>query len=348
MKEEKPILKKQSRMDVLLNKLKIDNTLTKPIFYKFPTVKQNIFPKADYNYQSDLLELPQTKLGFRYLLVMVDLWSNNFDIEPMKNKQADTCLEAMKKIFKRDILSLPKASMRTDSGGEFKGSFDKFLYDHNVFHPFSLPDRHKMMANVERLNKDLGKIFMSYLTDKSHQLGHDYNEWTDIVDEVRKELNEIRNHPEDKDPRYALPPSTNFQDPKYKIGDLVYRRLEKPVDRFGNKYHNSKFRQGDNRFETNEPRKIVDILPYGKSWRYLLKDLYNVSYDEAELMPAKESEEKYIILKIIGKKIVKGNIYYLVWWKKYKKSESTWEPKKNLLEDGAQEYIKDYEDDHQA
>jgi hypothetical protein len=34
----------------------------------------------------------------------------------------------------------------------------------------------------------------------------------------------------------------------------------------------------------------------------------------------------------------------LVWWKKYKKDESTWEPEKTLLKDGAIEYIKEYED----
>ena len=157
----------------------------------------------------------------------------------------------------------------------------------------------------------------------------------------------MRNHPADKDPHKHIPPDSNFQDPKYQIGDLVYRRLEKPRDRFGNKYHNSHFRQGDARFEINEPRKIVKILPYGKSYRYLINGFMNVSYDEAELMLAKESEEKFIILKIIGKKIVKGKIYYLVWWKHYKKSDATWEPKKNLIEDGAEEYINAYEEDQQ-
>ena len=343
--KSKPKLQKETRMDVLLKKLNIDNTLTKPIYYKFPTVKNYIFPEGKYNYQSDLLQLPTTKLGFRYLLVMVDLWSNYFDIEPMKNKQSDTCLEAMKAIFKRNILPIPQATMRTDEGGEFKGSFDKFLYDNNVAHLFSLPDRHKQMANVESLNKSLGQIFMTYLTDQSNKLGHDYNEWTDIVDQVRKELNEIRSHPENKDPYHHYPQPNNFQDPKYHVGQLVYRRRELPVDRFGNKYHNQKFRAGDSRFETNEARKIVSILPYGRSWRYLLDGFMNVSYDEAELMPAKETEQTYIIHKVIGKKVVKGKVFYLVWWKKYNKSESTYEPKDQLIKDGAQEYIDEYEEE---
>ena len=214
--------------------------------------------------------------------------------------------------------------MRTDGGGEFKSSFAQYLSDHHIYHSVSIPNRHKQMANVESLNKSLGKIFMTYLSDQTYKRNYEYNEWTDIVDAVRKELNEIRNHPKDQDPADRVPPLPSASPPKYEIGQLVYRRLEKPVDRFGNKYMNSKFRQGDNRFEINEPRKIVKILVYGKSYRYILNNLPNVSYDEAEIIPAKETEEKFIILKIIGKKIVKKEIYYLVWWKYYKKSEATW------------------------
>lgn len=93
--------KKTSKIDDILQKLKIDNTLTKPIYYKFPTVKSQVFPKRGYNYQCDTLMLPTTKLGFKYLFVMVDLWSNHADFEPTKNKDASSMLEAMKAIFIR-------------------------------------------------------------------------------------------------------------------------------------------------------------------------------------------------------------------------------------------------------
>ena len=35
-------------------------------------------------------------------------------------------------------------------------------------------------------------------------------------------------------------------------------------------------------------------------------------------------------------------LYYLVWWKGYKKSDATWELEKNLLQDDAGEYIDEY------
>ena len=136
--------------------------------------------------------------------------------------------------------------------------------------------------------------------------------------------------------------------PKYKINDLVYRRLEVPVDKFGNRLHNTKFRQGDNRYEVSVPRKVVQVLAYSSPnpWRYILDTLPNVSYAEQELIPAhNETEEKFIVRKIIGKKTEKKIIYYLVWWKKKLKKDATWEPRSKLLEDNLDEYIKQYEDD---
>jgi hypothetical protein len=50
---------------------------------------------------ADLLELPETKKGFKYLLVVVDLATDEFDIEPMTNNKSLTVVDAMKRIFKR-------------------------------------------------------------------------------------------------------------------------------------------------------------------------------------------------------------------------------------------------------
>ena len=50
-------IKKLSPMQELMNRMSIDETYTKPIKYKFPKVKDNIFPKSGYNYQADILEM---------------------------------------------------------------------------------------------------------------------------------------------------------------------------------------------------------------------------------------------------------------------------------------------------
>jgi len=342
-------IKKLSPMQELMNKMTIDETYTKPIRYKFPLVKNQIFPKSGYNYQADILELVQTSKGYNRLLCVVDMYSNYCDFEAMKTKNGAEVLKAFKTIFKRGIVPMPKASIRTDNGGEFKSVVDKYMYDNNILHLWSLPDRHKQMGNVENLNKQLGRVLYTYLQNKSMEVQKDYVEWTDIIDELRHNLNDAKKHPIDVDLNKYVPPEINMQyPPKYKKDDLVYRRLEIPVDKFGNRLHNMKFRQGENRYETNKPTKILEVLAYSSPnpWRYILNGLPNVSYAEAELLPAhNETEEKFIVRKIIGKKTEKKIIYYLVWWKKKLKKDATWEPRSKLLEDNLGEYIKEYEDD---
>ena len=43
-----------------------------------------------------------------------------------------------------------------------------------------------------------------------------------------------------------------------------------------------------------------------------------------------EPDEEYEVERILGKKIISGAVHYLVKWKEYDISESTWEPKQNL------------------
>ena len=53
--------------------------------------------------------------------------------------------------------------------------------------------------------------------------------------------------------------------------------------------------------------------------------------------------EKWIVQKIRDKKTEKGKVYYLCKWKGFKVSEATWESKANLIEDGFESEIKDFE-----
>ena len=89
-------IKKLSPMQELMNKMSIDETYTKPIKYRYPKVKDNIFPKSGYNYQADILELVQTSKGYNRLLCVVDMHSNYCDFQPMKTKTSTEVLKAFK------------------------------------------------------------------------------------------------------------------------------------------------------------------------------------------------------------------------------------------------------------
>ena len=217
-------------MDKLIKKLKIDETFTKEPHRKqkkFNKIKNNIPMKEDYNFMADLLSLPETKKGYKYLLSVVDLATDEFDIEPLINKTPDAVLEEFKKMIKRTYIKKPYASVRTDNGTEFKGVFHKWLYDDSILHKVNLPNRHKQMANVEHLNKQLGRLFNGYMNKKEEETGEVYKEWTDILVFVRKELNKIRkkqiNYNIDNIPIFDYKKAGK---PKFKIKDLVHEKLD--------------------------------------------------------------------------------------------------------------------------
>ena len=341
----------KSKIGDLINKLGIDETYTKPTKKpkQFTHVKDNIPLVENYNFMADLLFLPETKEGFKFCLVVVDLSNDDFDIEPIKNKTPSEILKAMKDMFKRKFIKEPYASIQTDAGGEFKGVFAKWMYDESILHKTALPDRHSQMSNVESLNKQLGRIFNGYLNKIEEQTGKSYNQWTDIISTVRTELNKIRDKklPKNWVAHKYKQFDTNTK-PKYKVGDVVYRQLDAPKNALGHAQPTKNFRMGDYRFDVKEPKKITQVLYYSGAipYRYMLEGIPNASYTEAQLMLAKDqTESKFTVKKIIGKKTENKKVYYLIWWQKYLKKEATWEPKTQLEEDGLTELIKEYEKD---
>lgn len=333
-------------MNNLLKKIKIDDQFTKvrPKQKQFNHFQNNLPHLQNYNDMADLLMLPKTKQGYKYLLVIVDLATNMFDMEPLKTKTADENTIALKKIFKREYIKLPYASMRTDNGSEFMGSFDKYLINNGVLHKFSLPNRHTQMAVVDRLIHQLGTLFNGYMNEKELETESVYCEWTDIIDLVRKDLNNIRKIEVNKNFDISEYPEFNPIKPsKYKIGDVVHQKLDYPENALGHPQPTSNFRAGDYRYSAI-PKKINKVLYFNDKpyYRYLLDGIPNASFSEFELIPSKFTETKYKIKQILNSKILKKQKYYLIWWQGYLKNESTWEPEKQLIEDGLKKEIDDY------
>ena len=342
-------------MEKLVSKLGIDETLTRaPVNTekKYSKIRQQIPPLADTNMMADLLQLPLTEQKYGYCLVVVDLWTDEFDIEPLKvdpkkreGVSSAKALAALRRIFQRKHLNLPRR-LTTDNGSEFKGDFHKYLHNKNVYHKYAMPYRHQQMSKVERLNRTLGRLFLGYLNAKEQELGRDYNEWTDVVPIIREDLNAIRAKAE-QDPftkRYKQP--NLYVRPEFEVGDLVHRRLEYPL-RFidSKKQPTAQFREGDLRFE-KFARKIVEVLPYPPPvpYRYLLEGIRGTSFPAWQLLKSQNADINYIIDKIVDKKRVRGRVHYRVRWKGFDASQDTWEPRAQLLADGQGAHIRQFED----
>lgn len=260
IKSAKPATKSKDKYQSIIKEFGLDETYTKSHRKAiFDNVKSNIPPLQDYNFQADLLMLPKTKTGYRYLFVIVDLWSDEIDAKPLKSKQPEEVLDAMLKMFKSaKYLKKPYATIRTDAGTEFKGVFRKWLYDNNIYHSVALPHRHKQLGNVENVNGLIGKMLNLYMNKIEQQTGKKYTEWDEILQPLLKSLNKIRKR-DDKNPFIYNYPVAKDIEPKFKVGDIVIRKLDSPINALNNA-ELGKFRKGDYRWHFQEPRKITKIL----------------------------------------------------------------------------------------
>jgi len=209
----------------------------------------------------------------------VDLWNNQFDIEPIRNKTPDDVLKAMKKIMTREYIPDVKASLRTDSGTEFRGVFHKWLYDENILHRVAEANRHQQVSNAENLNKLLGRLLNGYMNAKEEATGKVYKQWTDVINIIRTDLNELRER-QDGDPQKDIMTPPTDAKPKFKVNDIVYFKS----NAFGKIQPTNNFREGDFRFDITNPRKIKQIVYYPKNVRYILENKNNVSYTAPELI----------------------------------------------------------------
>lgn len=340
------------KYDSLIEELNIDETLTKAPKgkKKYNKVKDNIPLVEDLNFGADVLFLPTTKQGFKYLLVVVDLASDEFDIEPLKNKEPKTILQAMKTMFKRGYIKKPYASVTTDAGTEFKGVFKDWLNEENIIHKIGLPGRHKQNANVESLNRILGRFINGYMNSIEIKTNKTYREWTEILIILRRKINSIRKKKLPSNPRtyeYSTPKLDS--EPKFKVGNMVHRMLDKPRNAI-NEQQSGSFREGDFKYDL-VPRKIKKLLYYPEGYRYMLNGIHQASYAEYELIKSKDiDEEVEEIKKIIDyhfnrKEKMK---YYKVWFYNELRKEAGWMSEKDLLNDigrdSLDEFISIYED----
>jgi len=205
---------------------------------------------------------------------------------------------------------------KTDGGSEFKGVFNQYLYDESILHKGIVADRHNSMSNVESLNRQLSRLFNGYMNRKEEETGKVYREWTDVLKLVREDLNELRERKLPKNPNsyeYPLPKDYNTItsekivedkktgkkktievtknvkiEPKYKIGQFVYRALETPRDALNKKQNTKNFRAGDYTFEKT-PREITQVFTMGGDgplYRYYLEGIRDASFTERQLQRA--------------------------------------------------------------
>lgn len=274
---------KNNTKNKLLKHFNIDNRFTeKKHKLKYDSFDENTFPKEDYNFSADLVFLPPYR-GYKYLVVVVDNWSNEIEFEQIKTKTPNVVLRAFKKIIERKHLNKPKASLRVDAGTEFKGVFKEYMFENNIIMRVALTGRHKQNAKAESAIKLVSFLIINYLNVKEIELQKNYRNWIELLPSLRIKLNELRKRP-DENPYTKFYKGVIFKLPKFKIGDNVVHLLSKPVDALNKKQNSENRRVGDYIYSYHNPRKIEKILYYTNNVRYLLEGIKKTSFTEDELL----------------------------------------------------------------
>jgi len=137
-------------------------TLHKPRRRRFPTVPVMVFG-IDEQWTADLIEvmnIAKYNRGYRYLLMVVDVFSKHGWVQPVKSKTGKAVTEAMAKILKG---GRTPTNLQTDDGKEFYNKTFQALMKQKGIHHFSTSGDTKASV-VERFNRTLKQRLYRYFT----------------------------------------------------------------------------------------------------------------------------------------------------------------------------------------
>ena len=141
-------------------------TLHKSRRRHFPTLPVMVFG-IDDQWAADLIEvinITKSNRGYRYLLTVVDVFSNYAWVEPVKTKTGKAVTEAFEKILKRSQGRQPQ-NLQTDNGKEFYNKHFQALMKQKNIHHFST-SRDTKASVVERFNHTLKERFIVILPSR--------------------------------------------------------------------------------------------------------------------------------------------------------------------------------------
>lgn len=182
------IVKKEGIYNIGLNRIKefLQNqdafSLQKKVRRRFKR-RRVIVQGIDYQWEADLADvqnLSEYNNGIRYLLVIVDVFSRFMWVRPLKDKKAQSIVDAF-----RDILSGPRQpkAIRTDKGSEFYNRYLKrYLQEKgiNIFYVLNETKPNFAERYIQTLKKRLYRYF-------PHTQKHKY---INILQDVVMSINE--------------------------------------------------------------------------------------------------------------------------------------------------------------
>ena len=265
---------------------------------------------------ADMIAFKDYNQGYKFLLLVIDIFSKYGWIIPLRNKKGETVAEALKTIFKER----KPEKMWTDKGTEFKNDIVRELIE--IYHTENV----EKSSVVERWIRTMKEKMWKYFTDNNTytyidilpDLVRDYNntkhssiKMTPV--EASKKKNELTVW------RNLYPDRLKIHDinPKFSVGDRVRISKKKAI-----------FEKGYTTRWTEEIFTITKILNT-KPVTYKIADLKGEeikgSFYEPELQ--KTGQQVFRIEEVIKEEKNKS----LVKWKGYHEKFNSWVDNKDIV-----------------
>lgn len=311
---------------VNLPRNKVSKWLNQQWTYGLHKRVRKTFPRRKYvtrgvneQWQADLMDLQKLSRensGYKYILIMIDIFSRKAYAHPVKTKSGPEIADAMEVIFSE---AKPKY-LQTDQGLEFYNRYVKRVLDNLNIELFSVYSENKA-ALVERLirtiKEKLYRIFtrqgnykwLNALPDVIHAYNNSYHRGLKHIPSMVNSENEtdiwIKQYSDLKE----------GNNPKFNIGDRVRISKQKRL-----------FEKGYLQNWTDEEFIISNVNTKYSPILYTLTDLdgeeIKGSFYAHELLKVDNPQQMHRIEKVLRTKIVKGRKLALVKWFGYTKP--TW------------------------
>ena len=238
-----------------------------------PHIKNNIY-KPFILHQADILFLPTSQFGFKYCLVCVDVYNSKIDAVAIKDKNSNTIVKALEKIYvENEILELP-ITIQFDSGKEFDNKEVKSLMkklETNI--KFTLTNRHRQNAVVEKANKRLGSLILKFQAENELIKKKKSTAWHKHLPKLIDFFNKnVKINTNKYDPYADVAGNKEFIE-LLSICDSVHKILDYPIRANDDKRVGSTFRSGDIRWSKNKFKIMHIILNPKMPVMYMLNKL---------------------------------------------------------------------------
>ena len=286
--------------------------LHKPVKRNF-TRRRVLVNHVDEVWCSDLVEMQQFSKwnkGYRYILMVLDVFSKYGWITPLKDKKGETVSEALKTILKEGRIP---GYLWVDKGKEYYNKHVKDLLENNNIRMYSAENEEKSSV-CERWNRTIKTKMWKQFTVQGN------TQYLDVLPKILKQYNNTK---------HSSINMTPIEASKKKNEGIVYFNLygdmeiskQKPKFEVGDKVRISKYKRKvfDKGYTPNWTEEVftIDKIQYPNPITYKLKDLNNEEiqglFYELELLNAKQ--DVFRIDKVIRRDYKKKRA--LVKWKGY-------------------------------